>query len=89
MKKIVGQVSSEEKDEIQTLFERRNALNELAKVLTADNSELYEKLVLDIGTTSSKFQDWWDRMYKKYQWEKSASGRWFIDFTTCEIYLED
>ena len=43
MKKLVGQVTPEEKNEIQTLFERRNGLNELAKILTADNSDLYEK----------------------------------------------
>ena len=45
MKKKVGQVTPEEKNEIQQLFERRNGLNELAKILTADNTELYEKLV--------------------------------------------
>ena len=34
-KKVVGQVTPEEKNEIQLLFERRNGLNELAKILTA------------------------------------------------------
>ena len=42
--KVVGKVTEEEKGEIQQLFERRNGLNELAKILTADNTELYEKL---------------------------------------------
>ena len=50
MKKKVGQVTVEEKNEIQFLFERRNGLNELAKILTADNDALYEKLVKDMGT---------------------------------------
>lgn len=40
VKKIIGQVTVEEKNEIQALFERRNGLNELAKILTADNNEL-------------------------------------------------
>ena len=53
MKKLVGQVTPEEKNEIQTLFERRNGLNELAKILTADNSDLYEKLVKDLGETKT------------------------------------
>ena len=66
-KKVVGQVTVEEKNEIQTLFERRNGLNELAKIVTADNTELYEKLVKDMGETSSKFQSWWDTMAQKYQ----------------------
>ena len=87
MKKLIGQVTPEEKNEIQTLFERRNGLNELAKILTADNSDLYEKLVKDIGETSSKFQNWWDRMAKKYNWESAPNGNWEINFDTCEIYL--
>ena len=55
-RKIVGQVTVEEKNEIQTLFERRNGLVELAKILTPDNAELYEKLVKDMGETATKFQ---------------------------------
>ena len=86
-RKIVGQVTVEEKNEIQTLFERRNGLNELAKIVTADNTELYEKLVKDMGQTSSKFQSWWDTMAQKYQWESAENGNWEINFETCEIYL--
>jgi CXXX repeat modification system protein len=87
MKKKVGQVTPEEKNEIQQLFERKNGLNELAKILNADNTELYEKLVKDMGETSTKFQSWWDRMSQKYQWESSANGKWEINFETNEIYL--
>ncbi len=85
--KLVGQVTPEERDEIQTLFERRNGLNELAKILTSENSELYEKLVKDMGETSTKFQNWWNRMSQKYQWESSENGHWEINFDTCEIFL--
>ncbi len=87
MKKLVGQVTPEEKNEIQTLFERRNGLNELAKILTADNSGLYEKLVKDMGETGSKFQNWWDTMAQKYKWESAPNGNWEINFETCEIFL--
>lgn len=86
-KKLVGLVTPEEKNEILTLFERRNGLNELAKILTADNAELYEKLVKDLGETGTKFQDWWNRMAEKYQWESADNGNWEINFETCEIYL--
>ena len=86
-KKLVGQVTVEEKNEIQMLFERRNGLNELAKIVTADNTELYEKLVKDLGETGGKFQSWWDRMADKYQWESAENGNWEINFETCEIYL--
>ena len=86
-KKLVGQVTPEEKDEILTLFERRNGLNELAKILTADNAELYEKLVKDLGETGTKFQNWWSQMADKYQWESAEDGNWEINFDTCDIYL--
>ena len=86
-KKIVGSVTEQEKNEIQTLFERRNGLNELAMILTADNDALYEKLVKDMGETGLKFQNWWDTMANKYQWESAEGGHWEINFETCEIYL--
>ena len=86
-RKVIGQVTAEEKNEIQTLFERRNGLNDLAKIVTADNTELYEKLVKDLGETGTKFQNWWDRMAQKYQWESVGNGNWEISFDTCEIFL--
>lgn len=86
-KKLIGQVTPEEKTEIQTLFERRNGLNELAKIVTSDNTELYDKLVKDLGETGTKFQRWWDTMGEKYQWPSAEGGNWEINFETCEIYL--
>ena len=68
-KKLVGQVTPEEKDEIQRLFERRNGLNELAMILTPDKEELYEKLVKDLGETGVRFQNWCNTASKKYNWE--------------------
>lgn len=87
MKRIIGSVTEQEKNEIQSLFERRNGLNELAMILTADNEALYEKLVKDLGETGMKFQNWWDRMAAKYQWESVEGGNWEINFETCEIML--
>lgn len=87
MKKEVGQVTEQERNEIQTLFERRNGLNELAKILTADNDDLYERMVKDLGETSAKFMNWWDTMSEKYAWESDENGHWEIDFNNCKIYL--
>jgi len=86
-RKVVGQVLPEERDEIKRLFERRNGLEELARIVTADNNNLYEKVVKDLGETKVSFQSWWDRMSSKYQWESSAGGHWEIDFESCEITL--
>ncbi len=87
MKKLVGKVTEEEKREIQQLFERQNGLNELAKILTAGNDDLYEKLVKDMGETKQKFQNWWNKMSIQYQWESHENGNWEIDFNTNDIYL--
>lgn len=87
MKKEIGRVTEAERDAIQALFERRNGLNELAKIITADNTELYEKLVKDLGETGTRFQQWWDSMAQKYQWEGTDDGHWEINFNTCAIYL--
>lgn len=86
-RKLVGQVTAEEKNEIQALFERRNGLNELSQILTVENEALYEKLVKDLGETGAKFQNWWNRMGEKYNWESAEGGNWEINFETCEIYL--
>lgn len=89
MKEKVGQVTPEERDEIQQLFERKNGLNELAKILTPENDALYQKLVKDMGETDTKFQNWWDRMGKKYQWKSTPDGRWEINFDSCQIFLSE
>ena len=85
--KLVGSVTSEEKVCIQQLFERKNGLNELAKIITSENNELYEKVVKDLGETSSKFQKWWDDMNAKYSWQSEQNGHWEIDFESNNIYL--
>jgi CXXX repeat modification system protein len=87
MRKEVGIVSVEERDEIQALFERRNGLNELAKILNIDNVALYDKLVKDLGENTIIFQNWWNEKSAKYQWEAADNGHWEIDFNTCKIYL--
>ena len=86
-KKLIGQVTVEEMKEIQSLHERKNGLAELARILTPDNNELYEKLIKDMGETQSKFQTWWTRMSQKYSWEGIEGGNWEIDFDNCYIYL--
>ena len=86
-RKVVGQVTPEERAEIQTLFERKNGLTELAKIITADNNELYEKLVKDMGETGAKFQQWWDDKSKKYGWDSHPKGSWEINFHNGEITL--
>lgn len=87
MKKIIFRVSAKDRDEILALYERQNGLNELAKILTADNSELYERLVKDLSETSTKSQQWWQNMSTTHNWESHPDGHWEIDFNDGSIYL--
>lgn len=89
MNKLIGMVTPEERDRIKYLFGRKNALSDLAKCLTAENKELYEKMVKDSSETNMKFQAWWDEMYAKYKWERSENTHWSIDFDSCKIFLVD
>lgn len=86
-KRLIGKVTPGERDEIQALFERRNGLEELTRIVTAENTALYEKLVKDLGATGTRFRQWWDNAAAKYQWENAESGNWEIDFGTCDIFL--
>lgn len=86
-RKIVGKVTQEEGKQIQKLFEHKNGLLELAKILDGSNTDLYNKLVEDLGKTNILFQDWWSKMSEKYQWESQVDGNWEIDFDNNDIYL--
>jgi CXXX repeat modification system protein len=94
VKKEVGQVSPEERDEIKRLFERKNGLTELFRTLVvaggnadSQGTDLYDRLVRDMGETATNFQAWWDKASKKYNWENLENHKWEIDFETCKIYI--
>ena len=86
MKQLIGKVTVSERDEIQSLFERKNSLVELAKSISAEDP-IYERLISDMSITTVKYQLWWDNMSSKYGWEKLEGSNWRINFDTCEIFL--
>lgn len=91
MREMVGCVTKEEKERIESLYLRKNALRELLLTVKRasedEKDELYEKIVRDMGQTQMKFEAWWKEMREKYQWKSSDSGHWEINFETCEVYL--
>ena len=92
-KEKVGTVTEEEKKEIEKLFERKLALNELlftvnSPVLSSEEKDgLYEKVVADLGKTKKLFDEWWMEMSQKYSWKAAGKAKWSIDFNTNEIFL--
>lgn len=89
MRKVIGKVTSQERDQIRGMFERYNGLKELAKIIGADNDDLYDKVVNDLGHATTAMEDWWSSMAEKYDWESTPSGHWEIDFSNCNIILCD
>ena len=92
-RKIVGKVTPSERDEIRSLFERKNGLAELFRSLVGLSeaelraTPLYERIVSDMGDVSVRFQRWWDVMSQKYSWKNLPGHKWEIDFESCEIFL--
>ena len=90
--RVVGRITPKERDEIQMLFERKNGLNALVLSLQENrailaNEAFYEKLVTDMGRTTTRFQKWWDDKAKAYGWQSAPGLHWSVDFETCEIRL--
>ena len=89
----IGKVTYKERDEILALFERKNGLLELVRALaeTGDellkNSHFYEKVIADLGKTTTRHEQWWDSRAKHYKWEKIYGYVWEIDFDSCKIFL--
>jgi CXXX repeat modification system protein len=87
---VVGKVSVAEKDELLKYFQRKNALIELSSSLNlkaTEKTELYEKIVTDLGVANFNVEQWWKMKGQAYQWRGSDEGQWMIDFDTCEIIL--
>ncbi|MCR3759780.1 CXXX repeat peptide modification system protein [Clostridium felsineum] len=89
----VGIITTEEKEEIEVLYERKLALEELA--MTLDNpefdknsrSKIYERIIEDLGKSKVEFECWWEEKSKKYQWKSIEGYQWKINFETREIFL--
>lgn len=80
--KEVWQLNDNEFREIEDLFEKKLALENLTKIVSTDNQMLYDKLIKDYGKTIHLFNDWWSRMSQKYRWE---GQNWWLDFDTKKI----
>lgn len=75
MKKIIGQVTYEEKEQISSLFEKKVALENM---LLMDIKEIQNKVILDLHQINEKMQNWWYKMGLKYQWTVEENAQWEI-----------
>lgn len=85
MNKAIWTLTEEEKNEIQELYEKRIALENLVNIIDPANEALYNKLTGDYGKIIVQFQKWWSETSEKYNWEKGMN--WFVNFETSEVML--
>ncbi|HOJ09936.1 MAG TPA: CXXX repeat peptide modification system protein [Clostridiales bacterium] len=85
MNKVVWKLSDDEKKEIQNLFEKKIALENLVKIIDPANEKLYNKLISDYGTTVRLFEQWWTVTSQKNKWE---GKNWRINFETNEVLAQ-
>ena len=84
MDEVVGIVTKDELREIEELFEKKIALENLAKIIDSNKNEVNNKFLSDYGKTLNLFDQWWDKTSKKYDWKGDS---WKVNFRTGEISL--
>jgi CXXX repeat modification system protein len=79
------EISEQELKEIEKLFKKRLALVEMAKDIKKDDSEIYEKIVDDLGTVELSINLWWEKIHLANNIRPNPGTRLKIDFKTREI----
>lgn len=87
MRKFVGKVSLDERDEILHLYKKKCTLEELLLVDEL-NGPLSEKVRHDLSDVENLYQMWWDSTAQKYNWEKASGKTWTVDFESCDVFLD-
>lgn len=86
MSKVVHQLKENELKEIEELFEKKIALENLLKIVTQEEDEArYQKLLADYGKQCRLFQEWWDRMNQTYSW---GQGNFYVDFHEAQVIAQ-
>lgn len=68
MNEIVCKLTDEEASAIRDIYEKKLALENLAKIISpSENNEMYERLIADYGATVRQFNDWWTAAMAAHQ----------------------
>lgn len=85
MSTICYDLEEEELKAIRGIYEKKLALENLAKIIKPDaNPEMYHRLISDYGATVHNFEDWWNAIFCKY---KVEAGDYNVDFKNSQIIL--
>lgn len=76
-KELIWTLSDEDFKEIEDLFEKKLALENLLRVEGIEKRTVYERAVEDLGKTVRLFNEWWINKSQEYQWKGQS---WSVDF---------
>ena len=87
IRKVIDILNEKEKEEILELFEKKQAMENLAKVINAETDEqLFQNLKNDYLVLMNEYTAWWSNNSEIKGWEK---GNLFIDFSTNEVVMDE
>ena len=75
-----------EKEKFYDLFEKRNALINLEKIIDSSNV-LYRRLRINLIETTKAEERWWNEIAEKYNL-KLENERWIINFKDNTLFRE-
>ncbi|WP_061994665.1 CXXX repeat peptide modification system protein [Clostridium sp. ATCC 25772] len=94
-KEIVGKILELEKKEINLLFEKKLALDELKmslediEIKDLDKTEILNRIEKDFFKNNELIESWWNRMSQKYKWKSKYGASWVINFDTNDVCLTE
>lgn len=81
-KKVID-ITQEECDAIEALYEKKMGLENLGKIIDVDSNEgLYNRMIIDYGKVSIQFNDWWEQIFVTYSIQE---GDYRIDFDNKQL----
>ena len=75
-----------EKEKFYDLFEKRNALINLEKIIDSSNV-LYRRLRINLIETTKAEERWWNEIAEKYNL-KLENEKWIINFKDYTLFRE-
>ena len=88
MSKIfVGLITEAERDEIQSIYYKKTAVQEVLPLIDPNNIELYDKAIEDLALADQAMAEWWQRISAHYGWNYDENYGWRVDFFTKELTI--
>jgi len=85
MNKVIWTLTEDETKEIEDLYEKKAALENLIKIVDVDNERLYQRMIDDYTQTMTVFNAWWRDTSRQHGWE---GENWSVDFVTGDITVQ-